>query len=286
MICYYHRADLDGQCSGAIIKQTFPNCRMVGVDYGDDCQEMVSMADDGEEIIVVDFCFEPFTWMEVLASRGGLTWLDHHKTAIEASDKSDINIFGKREIGSAACELTWEYYRPGIKMPLSVHYLGRFDVWDWKDRDEPIREFQLGMGIHATQPGDKIWDEVLFTPKDDLTYERTNTVDRIVSDGEAIQGYLVQQNEFLVKEGSFETTIDGHRAIVLNTPIRGSHQFDAIQLEENYPVMAVYCYLGDGKWRYSLYSDSDVDVGAIASEYGGGGHSGAAGFQTTAPVFS
>ena len=35
MKCFYHSADLDGQCSGAIVKLARPDCELVGIDYGD-----------------------------------------------------------------------------------------------------------------------------------------------------------------------------------------------------------------------------------------------------------
>ena len=42
----------------------------------------------------------------------------------------------------------------------------------------------------------------------------------------------------------------------------------------------VYYYDGDKlRWTYSLRSIGDLDVGALAVEYGGGGHVNAAGFS-------
>lgn len=35
MYCFYHSKDLDGKCSGAIVKYKFPDCNMIGIDYGD-----------------------------------------------------------------------------------------------------------------------------------------------------------------------------------------------------------------------------------------------------------
>jgi hypothetical protein len=36
MICFYHSADLDGHCSGAIIKKVHPECELIGINYGDE----------------------------------------------------------------------------------------------------------------------------------------------------------------------------------------------------------------------------------------------------------
>ena len=33
-LCIYHSADLDGVCSGAIMRRAFPEATMLGYDYG------------------------------------------------------------------------------------------------------------------------------------------------------------------------------------------------------------------------------------------------------------
>ena len=35
MKCFYHSADLDGHCSGAIVKMVYPECELIGINYGD-----------------------------------------------------------------------------------------------------------------------------------------------------------------------------------------------------------------------------------------------------------
>ena len=120
MICFYHRADLDGKCSGAIIKQKYPKCKMVGVDYGDDIDELLKMPETGEEVYMVDFCFEPFEYMEILNTHCHFHWIDHHKSAMDEYEKSSLPLLGIREIGVSGAELTWEYINPGKRMPLSV----------------------------------------------------------------------------------------------------------------------------------------------------------------------
>lgn len=73
-----------------------------------------------------------------------VTWIDHHKTAIEAV--KDYNVKGKRRIGTAACELTWEYLFDDIETPDVVKLLSAYDVWD-HDRFEwsEVLSFQYGM---------------------------------------------------------------------------------------------------------------------------------------------
>ena len=35
-VCLYHRSDLDGHCSGAIVKYFIPEAKLIGIEYGDE----------------------------------------------------------------------------------------------------------------------------------------------------------------------------------------------------------------------------------------------------------
>ena len=102
MKCFYHRSDLDGVCSGAIVKYKYPECEMIGVDYGDDFEKLTSMIEMEEVIFIVDFSFD-VELMKSLIMEYNLIWIDHHQTAIAKCD--GYSIAGKREVGKAGCEL-------------------------------------------------------------------------------------------------------------------------------------------------------------------------------------
>lgn len=66
-------------------------------------------------------------------------WIDHHKTAIPEHLMEEQGMEGIRGIGTAACELTWEYlYGPDDYCYELIQYLSAYDVWnkerfDWND---------------------------------------------------------------------------------------------------------------------------------------------------------
>jgi len=73
----------------------------------------------------------------------------------------------------------------------------------------------------------------------------------------------------------FESNLDGHPIYVCNILRCGSYFFD--NLIDKYDMVA--CFSFDGKlWIVSLYSNK-IDCSEVAKRYGGGGHSGSAGFQ-------
>ena len=79
-ICFYHSADLDGHCSGAIVRKKYPDVELIGINYGD---EFPWEKIPGNLVIMVDFSLQPFDDMVRLLEMGDIVWIDHHKSAIE-----------------------------------------------------------------------------------------------------------------------------------------------------------------------------------------------------------
>ena len=273
MKAFYHKSDLDGHCSGAIVKRKYQQCEMIGVDYEDTLESlgMVGAFQTMETVFVVDFSFD-ISDMEYLKSHTDLNWIDHHKSAIEKLDGLECN--GIQETGKAACELTWEFLFDE-EMPLSVLFLGRYDVWDHKDKR--VLPFQYGMRAFSnTRPDSEIWNDIL-----DYTVE----TQLLIESGSAILSYEENQNKKYAASMSFETIFKGLRAIVVNKPFSNSKVFDSVWDESKYDIMIIFGYKPN-KFKYSLYSTKEnVDCSEIAVSFGGGGHKGAAGFISDKLLF-
>lgn len=270
MKCFYHRSDFDGHCSGAIVKYFNPECEMIGINY-DEPLDADSIG-EGETIYVVDFSFSSLD-MSFLHHRADLIWIDHHKSAIEKVEYEKY-IKGIRRIGKAACELTWEWFRVGDKLPLAVYLLGRYDVWDHED--ERVLPFQYGLRIKSNTLPDSIrWRNLL---KDD------NRVPHIIEQGELILKYEMKQNAIYAKSMSYERIFHKYRALVINKPFSNSKIFDSVYDPEKHDIMVIFG-LKEGKFKYSLFCNKpEIDVSKIAVHYGGGGHAGAAGFYSDVEV--
>jgi len=277
MKCFYHSADLDGHCSGAIVKYKYPECETIGVNYGDTFPW--DRINKGETVFMVDFCLQPFEDMERLNSICKLVWIDHHKSAIEEAKKRNFVARGGQvlEVGKAACELCWEYLFPDKRMPFGVKLVGRYDVWDLKYCQD-VLPFQYGMRIHNTdldtytQGLSVVWNKVF---KND-----TDFLDKCIKNGRTILRYIEKENKKYVEQYCFETEINGIPAIAVNKGLANSQLFDSIWDIEKYPIVIAFVWRGD-KWTVSLYTieETGIDVSEIAKSYGGGGHKCAAGFQ-------
>lgn len=289
MKCFYHSSDLDGHCSGAIIKYKHPECEMIGINYGDEIDW--DSIQPGEIVFMVDFSL-PIKDMFKLDRMSQLIWIDHHNIAIEEAHRVGF-IAGKAQIldeNFAGCELTWDYlfgkvhpeYRP---TPLTVTLLGRYDVRD--HQDDRVLPFQYGMRINEdTRPDvDYLWKPLFDELEDNEPFDTPCL--SIIETGKTILTYEKIQNEKFVKAFSFTSQIDGYTAIAVNKGFTNSKLFDVVWDPEKHDVMLTFCWRG-GKWNYSLYSipEKNIHCGKIAQKFGGGGHPYAAGFNTEQLILS
>lgn len=277
MKCFYHSADLDGHCSGALVKLEHPECEMIGINYGDPFPWDTIGSD--EVVFMVDFSLQPFSDMLRLNSACGvLYWIDHHKTALDAMIESGVRFNGLQRDGMGACALVWEFLfgSAPTRMDMYPHFvdlLARYDVWEHSHPD--CLAFQYGMRMQNTLPGEYVWHCLASGSGAENGRYLLEIVDR----GRVVLNYEAQQNEKYAKATAFETELRGLRCIAMNRLLCNSKAFDAVVDPEKHDAMLAFGWR-KGEWKFSLYAvRDDVDVSAVAKHYGGGGHRGAAGFQ-------
>lgn len=278
MICIYHSRDLDGYCSGAIVKKKFPDATLIGYDYGEPIPELPT----GEAVIIIDVSM-PMKDMEHIAENSNwqLTWIDHHVSAINEFKNyvGDGEAFcvAVLEVGIAACEIAWKYYFPDFPITSPVQLLGEYDTFRNKDQDrfnKYVLPFQYGMRSICTSAESfpsRLLDRK-FTVYDVIFIEDINKT------GLGILKYQMEQNKKLC-EKAFHFNFLGHRAICLNTTTPNSLTFESVYDPAKHDVMMPFSFTGKF-WVFSLYTETDnVDCSVLAKKMGGGGHRKAAGFQ-------
>ena len=310
----YHKADWDGKASAAIILKFLDGAGVVKdhdgttlqfdsrfalhpVDYGDDPVKMVqdwetehsdTRALYTNRIIIVDWSPSVTDMVKLMSMFDNkLIWIDHHKSAIDKLE--GLSVLGKREIGKAGCELTWEFFFPEDPMPLAVQYLGRYDVFDQSDSllwSHRILPFQYGMRLREKNDFALVGCETNWNYL--LSPNGIPLVDATVNDGITVLSYVSSNNATLAELLAFRGEFAGHKAVFLNRQPANSQMFDSVFREDD-EIMVGFGLVPspDGlptsgpRWRVSLYSErADIDVSKIAQKYGGGGHANAAGFAT------
>jgi oligoribonuclease NrnB/cAMP/cGMP phosphodiesterase (DHH superfamily) len=282
MICIYHSKDLDGYCSGAIVKLKYPDSKLIGFDYG---QELpMDEIPEGEPIIMIDVSL-PMKQMENLARHSGwkLTWIDHHISSINDYKKfvgnGETFCHAVLEDGISACEGGWKYLFPKVFMPTAVKLLGEYDTWRNSDKqrwDNAIMPFQYGMRMICSSP--ETFPSDLFKAYSVNDIETDSPVYNIIHDGKLILEYQKVQNERACRS-AFEIEFEGLRAITLNNGGANSQVFESVYDENKHDIMIPFFFTGT-HWTFSMYTTKDeIDCSVIAKSKGGGGHKKAAGFQ-------
>jgi len=272
MKCIYHNSDMDGFCSAAILASVFPDIELIGAGY----KELpdLSTIRQGERVFMVDYSLQPFEKMLELNKRCDLVWIDHHKTAMEAYEKSGAAIKGLRRDGIGACALVWEHAMGDINAPIAVRLIAQYDVFDHSNKK--TRPFQYGLRAtrETNNPKSGIWKGLL-----NHDTSETSAFSIIYNKGLHIWDYVTESDQGAAKAMAFEMTFEGKRMIAMNRSETGSLQFDSVWNSKKYDAMCIFTFHKNG-WNVSLFTppDSSVDVSPIAVKYGGGGHAGACGF--------
>jgi len=106
--------------------------------------------------------------------------------------------------------------------------------------------------------------------------DRVDFLTSITKDGRTVLRYQEQQNAKSAKAIWFPVEFDGKRWMAVNQGGINSTFWDAVW-DNEFDGKLGFCRSKD-HWTVSLYSDK-VDCSEIAKRHGGGGHSGASGFQ-------
>lgn len=290
MICIHHNKDMDGYSSGAIVKHRYPDAKLIGWDYKDPIPDLEPLA--GEEVVMIDITFPVEKIEELSKICKHLTIIDHHISFkkdyckyfnIESGNDSlefeDIRP-GLRyvyKLGVAACEIGWGYLFPEVPIPYAITLIGRYDTWrqnegDWEGQTLPFKYF-----MYSTCNSAQTFPEWLFDPEASskfLMYECITT-------GRAIMEYQRRMDESSTRNFSFEKIVyGGLKALCLNMAFFSSEVLRTRYDKEIHDIMIGFTFTGE-KWSVSLRSDKpEVDVSVLAKLRGGGGHKGAAGFET------
>ena len=268
----YHSRDLDGYCSGAILKKKFPHAQLIGYDYG----QPIPLIGDGEEVIMVDVSFKVHELMTIAARCKSFVWIDHHISAIKEFRDLNATLPQLRTVlqdGIAACEIAWNWAYPNDDMPIAVKLLGMYDTWRNSDINywnNYILPFQYGM--RAISHSAESFPPAMLMPSD------LEDIEDAVSMGRVILDYQRSQDAISAKN-CFEFTWQGYHVLALNRGGVNSLTFESRFDSRKHDLMMPYFYNGK-KWVFSLYTTSpDIDCSLLAKMMGGGGHRKAAGFE-------
>jgi oligoribonuclease NrnB/cAMP/cGMP phosphodiesterase (DHH superfamily) len=251
-----------------------------------------------DRVYVVDFSLQPYERMGELAEKANLTWIDHHVTSYnwiqETYKDKEVPWKGTIVEGPrAACELCWEWWFKEPPIPDLIKRISQYDVWnkdypdyDWEDEQIPLQMYLRNIETKPAKSMD--WWRQQFTLSQ-TPASADETIKNMIEQGKTLQDFNDKQLRSLTLGHGYDATLCEYKVFALNTTNGGSRQFEvAIEMQDYDMVCAFRLYKGD-YWVVNLYSVKDeINCGALAKKLGaegpcksGGGHPGAAGFQTS-----
>jgi oligoribonuclease NrnB/cAMP/cGMP phosphodiesterase (DHH superfamily) len=266
----YHGGCPDGFAAAYAISFRFRR----GDDYGCDLVAGVYSQDPpdvtGRDVYIVDFSYRRPVLEAMCRQARSVTIIDHHTSAeqdLKGLEHEHDNLKVIFDMDKSGGILTWERYHQGPPPRLLLHIQDR-DLW----------RFQL-------EGTTEIYAALMSRPMEFSLWERLCADERelepLLQEGRAINRYRRRMIE-LHLERAVMTTIAGYRVPVVNC--YEDIMSDLVgELSHGHPFAAGYQDQGALR-KWSLRSNaSGLDVAAIASRFGGGGHLHAAGFTTRLP---
>lgn len=279
----YHKDDLDGVFSGAVIKMYEEDggnkVTLYPMSYSDENPNLSK--ENTDKVYMADFSLKDnhLFFANLLTQGIECIWIDHHKTAMEAYEDLKSYYEGMHVVlgqGVAACELVWNFLYGGKENKI-IEYLSAYDVWD-HDRFEWDETLAFQYAMRAKVGLSVKYAENYLRMHSEFSH---SFVTSCIKEGKAIINANKRRNAEEVKKYAMEGKVGSYRVLAMNTLEFNSTTFDSMWDEEKYDVMMPFALTPDLKVRASFYTTKDIDCSAIAKSFGGGGHAKAAGATIT-----
>ena len=288
VICYHHN-DLDGRSSAALVRYFVKkdyNHIMDPIDFieCDHASPIDTKIAKDKIVFIVDYSFgdNELSYLEEICKNvRDVIWIDHHKTAIEMSEKYSWmkELHGIRDTSMSACPLVFRYFtgkKNLTEMPKWVQYVSDYDTWT--KALESSTDFKLGMDLRDQSPCALIWDNLIGGEGFE---NKILMLGQVIHDGSKISIYNSKRYDRMVssmyeKDVYFDNGNIKYHAIILNSM---DHTSEVFKDKVNDFDICVVWHKKSSNYLFSIYSvKENVDCAKICQEFGGGGHKGAAGF--------
>lgn len=321
-VCFYHDADTDGHCSGAIVRyfikkrgflkeQGIEDVECIGINYGYDKKLVFDVADKDTYVFLTDFTLDSEDMLELEKRVHKVIWIDHHISRIKENSELE-HLAGLRDPDVAATLLAWVWFNKErmetnpeevvlnaegeIIVPPAIRMISDYDTWNHDDAGQVVT-FEKGISIINTVPSNDesldFWENVFTVgvvadmndPEEVKKRFQWDAVMQIMNLGGVCMTYKNNRDEqWMTKtfRSVLSTPLGDFECDVFNGHLEDSYAFDYSK-HTDLDIKCWYYYNGKG-YKYSLRS-KEADVAAIASSFGGGGHTNSAGFYSTQDLF-
>ena len=265
----------------------------------------------GKSVYILDFSFARDVLEKIAAQSRAVTQIDHHASArapwasqlktsangLETFRHEELPLNIHFDLNKSGARLSWEHFFPSTPLPLALRHVEDIDMWRF------------------TLPGTRAFSRALrLLPFDFACWEQllseTETAEspryqNMLTQGGAIEQFFGREIERLaqshlvmsatvrgevidplqsVRHGQPLLQTDGQTwqsisGLAINADSLFASELGNKLAERSGSFGLIWQLAADGQIKASLRAAGKVDVAAIASRYGGGGHPNAAGFR-------
>jgi hypothetical protein len=292
----YHNNCPDGWCAAYIAKKKYPKAELVPLNHGLDNAAIDALMEKCRDkgVLMMDYSLPTVELNDRLyAVAMFFRILDHHKSAKEVLGGRAYATFDMNRSGAG---LAWDYlfgkdsglaktaepsdggmvpYHPtyfheqshfAVERPWWVNYTEDQDLWNWK----LASSHEINAYLMVQPRTEVMWDAIAQM-----------SASEAIELGTGVRQYIDYYTRSVVAEAQ-PGILDGWPTGVLNIPYAGVSEAGNALVNMGYDIGLAWFENGRGEINFSLRSNkkgSDIDVSAIAKDFGGGGHRNAAGFK-------
>lgn len=234
--------------------------------YGDTAPTV----DIDTEVFIVDFSYPAAVIAKLADTAANVVVLDHHKTAqanlalLESSSSLQVYF----DMHRSGVGMTWDYFNPDKDQPWIVRHIQDRDLW----RFEIPHTKEIHAWLAMQDKTIEVWGFAAAQLEDEDGYRAAREC------GHALLQQFDHQVDSIIKQCKEEVTICGHKGLGCNANGMFASEIGNILAKESGTFGATWFKGSDGAIKWSLRSEGNYDVSAIAAQFGGGGHKNAAGF--------
>lgn len=219
-----------------------------------------------KRLYIIDYSYDQDTLAELEKQNQSVVVIDHHQSARAAVTAFPQNIFDESH---SAAVLAWQYFHPTVPVPEILRYVEDHDIWKLSLPEH--REFNAA--LHQVPMTFAAWDELSQNLSDPVFRREFITTGAIISKFEdSLVDELFEYRELVSFAGMEVYALNVSR---IYRSVLGN-QLAELNEQEGRPPLGIVYYRNQGGVNISLRSKGEVDVAAMAEQYGGGGHKHAA----------
>jgi len=264
-LCIYHGNCADGFTAAWVVRTALK---------GHDIDFHAGFYKDGPPdvtdkiVYIVDFSYKRPIMEEIVKKARRVIHIDHHQSAIidmaTYEDPKLEKVYSPENTESGAM-LTWRYFYPNYAPPKIIEHVDDRDRWKFKiDGTRPISANMFSYAYTFEN-----WDRLM-----------NQKIEEQIAEGTAIERRMAKDVQELLSVVVRRMNIAGYNVPVANVTYQYGSDICSI-LAKNEPFSAYYYDKEDAR-EFGLRAEpGGVNVGEIATKFGGGGHATASGFRVS-----